>query len=123
MPRSTSISPRWEGFPPSSLKFNPADQADPQRDCRTQTVHDREHHTAYIICRQVEQASAGGIDLSKATVAVCGATGDIGSASLPWLPDTRTNVAELLLVAHRAFQGLQAELGRGQILNWRKPRL
>jgi len=76
-------------------------------------------HTAYIICRQVEQASQQvGIDLSKATVAVCGATGDIGSAVCRWL-DTRTSVAELLLVARdqERLQGLQTELGRGQILN------
>jgi len=76
-------------------------------------------HTAYIICRQVEQASQQvGIDLSKATVAVCGATGDIGSAVCRWL-DTRTDVAELLLVARdqERLQGLQAELGRGQILS------
>jgi len=50
-------------------------------------------HTAYIICRQVEQASKQlGIELSNATVAVCGATGDIGSAVCRWL-DARTDVA------------------------------
>ncbi len=75
-------------------------------------------HTAYIICRQVEQASAQlGIDLSKATVAVCGATGDIGSAVCRWL-DARTDVEELLLVARdrNRLQELQSELGRGKIL-------
>ncbi|HEY9748505.1 MAG TPA: long-chain acyl-[acyl-carrier-protein] reductase, partial [Allocoleopsis sp.] len=71
-------------------------------------------HTAYIICRQVEQAAKQlGIELAKATVAVCGATGDIGSAVCRWL-DARTDVAELLLIARnqeRLFD-LQAELGR-----------
>jgi fatty aldehyde-generating acyl-ACP reductase len=75
-------------------------------------------HTAYIICRQVEQAApALGIDLSQATVAVCGATGDIGSAVCRWL-DARTEVKELLLVARNMerLQALQDELGRGKIL-------
>jgi fatty aldehyde-generating acyl-ACP reductase len=75
-------------------------------------------HTAYIICQQVEQASQQlGIDLSKATVAVCGATGDIGSAVCRWL-DTKSNVEDLLLVARdqTRLQDLQAELGRGKIL-------
>jgi fatty aldehyde-generating acyl-ACP reductase len=75
-------------------------------------------HTAYIICRQVEQAAPNlGIDLSRATVAVCGATGDIGSAVCRWLNE-RTDVAELLLVARNQerLQTLQAELGRGKIL-------
>lgn len=75
-------------------------------------------HTAYIICRQVEQASKKlGIELSKATVAVCGATGDIGSAVCRWL-NARTDVAELLLIARdrERLQHLQEELGRGKIL-------
>lgn len=75
-------------------------------------------HTAYILCRQVEQASQKlGIELSKATVAVCGATGDIGSAVCRWL-DARTDVAELLLIARNQerLQALQAELGRGKIM-------
>ena len=75
-------------------------------------------HTAYIICRQVEQASRQlGIELSQATVAVCGATGDIGSAVCRWL-DARTDVAELLLIARNQerLQSLQAELGRGKIM-------
>lgn len=75
-------------------------------------------HTAYIICRQVEQASQKlGIELSKATVAVCGATGDIGSAVCRWL-DARTDVGELLLIARNQerLQSLQAELGRGKIM-------
>lgn len=75
-------------------------------------------HTAYIICRQVEQASKKlGIELSKATVAVCGATGDIGSAVCRWL-DARTDVAELLLIARKQdrLQALQSELGRGKIM-------
>ncbi|MBD1939663.1 long-chain acyl-[acyl-carrier-protein] reductase [Microcoleus sp. FACHB-68] len=75
-------------------------------------------HTAYIICRQVEQASQKlGIELSKATVAICGATGDIGSAVCRWL-DSRTDVAELLLIARdqERLQALQDELGRGKIM-------
>ncbi len=75
-------------------------------------------HTAYIICRQVEQASKKlGIELDKATVAVCGATGDIGSAVCRWL-DAKTDVEELLLIARNAerLSSLQSDLGRGKIL-------
>ncbi|NJP11435.1 MAG: long-chain acyl-[acyl-carrier-protein] reductase [Leptolyngbyaceae cyanobacterium RU_5_1] len=75
-------------------------------------------HTAYIICRQVEQASAKlGIELSKAAIAVCGATGDIGSAICRWLSD-RTDVADLYLIARNQerLQELQAELGRGKMM-------
>lgn len=75
-------------------------------------------HTAYIICRQVEQAAPKlGIDLSKATVAVCGATGDIGSAVCRWL-NGRLDVAEILLIARdrQRLENLQAELGRGKIM-------
>lgn len=76
-------------------------------------------HTAYIICRQLEQlAPTLGIELSKATVAVCGATGDIGSAVCRWL-NARTDVAEILLIARNQerLQDLQAELGRGKIMD------
>ncbi|WP_017306128.1 long-chain acyl-[acyl-carrier-protein] reductase [Spirulina subsalsa] len=75
-------------------------------------------HTAYIICRQVEQMSAQlGMDLAQATVAVCGATGDIGSAVCRWL-DQNTEVQDLLLIARdqERLQALQGELGRGKIL-------
>ncbi|NJO47870.1 MAG: long-chain acyl-[acyl-carrier-protein] reductase [Oscillatoriales cyanobacterium RM2_1_1] len=75
-------------------------------------------HTAYVICRQVEQmAPKLGIDLAQATVAVCGATGDIGSAVCRWL-DRRTDVGELLLIARDRdrLQNLQTELGRGKIM-------
>jgi fatty aldehyde-generating acyl-ACP reductase len=75
-------------------------------------------HTAYIICRQVEKgASQLGIELSNATIAVCGATGDIGSAVCRWLNEC-TNVAELLLIARNQerLHDLQAELGRGKIM-------
>jgi fatty aldehyde-generating acyl-ACP reductase len=75
-------------------------------------------HTAYIICRQIELASQQlGLDLANSTVAVCGATGDIGSAVCRWL-DARTEVDELLLVARNQsrLQDLQAELGRGKIM-------
>jgi len=76
-------------------------------------------HTAYIICRQVEQAAPKyGIELSKATIAVCGATGDIGSAVCRWL-NARTDVGELLLIARNQerLHDLQAELGRGKIMD------
>lgn len=75
-------------------------------------------HTAYILCAQVEQgAKKLGIDLSKSTVAVCGATGDIGSAVCRWL-NTRTDVAEILLTARNQerLQALQDQLGRGKIM-------
>jgi fatty aldehyde-generating acyl-ACP reductase len=74
-------------------------------------------HTAYIICRQVEQAAAKlGIELSKATVAVFGATGDIGSAVCRWL-DRKSAVGDLQLIARNQerLQALQDELGRGKI--------
>lgn len=76
-------------------------------------------HTAYIICRQIEEAAPKlGIDLSQATVAICGATGDIGSAVCRWL-NHRTNVKELLLVARdrERLQALEVELGRGKIMD------
>jgi fatty aldehyde-generating acyl-ACP reductase len=76
-------------------------------------------HTAYVICRQVEQMSAQlGIDLSTATIAVCGATGDIGSAVCRWL-EQKQNVQELLLIARNRerLENLRSELGRGKILD------
>ncbi len=76
-------------------------------------------HTAYVLCRQVEQASAKlGIDLSRATVAVFGATGDIGSAVCRWL-NSRVDVAELLLIARNQerLRAMQDELGRGKIMS------
>lgn len=75
-------------------------------------------HTAYIICRQLEAASAKlGINLSDATVTVCGATGDIGSAVCRWLA-FRTDIKDLLLVARNQerIERLQEELGRGQAM-------
>ena len=75
-------------------------------------------HTAYIICRQVEnEAQRLGINLAQATVAVCGATGDIGSAVCRWLTQS-TAVKELLLIARdkERLNSLQAELGQGKIL-------
>lgn len=72
-------------------------------------------HTAYIICRQIEAMSARlNIELSQATVAVCGATGDIGSAVCRWL-STRTPTKELLLVArnYERLEQLSQELGQG----------
>ncbi len=76
-------------------------------------------HTAYVICRQVEQAAAQlGIDLARSTVAVCGATGDIGSAVCRWLSQ-KLDVQDLLLIArNRArLDELQADLGRGKIMS------
>jgi fatty aldehyde-generating acyl-ACP reductase len=75
-------------------------------------------HTAWVICRQVEtNAPRVGIDLTRAKVAVVGATGDIGSAVCRWLAQ-RTGVAELLLVARQQqpLLDLQSELGGGRIL-------
>ncbi|OUC13383.1 MAG: long-chain acyl-[acyl-carrier-protein] reductase [Alkalinema sp. CACIAM 70d] len=75
-------------------------------------------HTAYIIARQVEQASQQlGMNLSDCTIAVCGATGDIGSAVCRWL-NQRTDVKELLLIARNQerLENLQADLGRGKIM-------
>ena len=75
-------------------------------------------HTAWVISRQVENnAPLLGINLSKAKVAVVGATGDIGSAVCRWLSN-RTGVAELLLVARQQqpLKDLQSELGGGRIL-------
>ncbi len=74
-------------------------------------------HTAYVICKQVEDAAPGlGIDLTQATVAVCGATGDIGSAVCRWLT-ARTGVKELLLVARNQerLENLRSELKFGRI--------
>lgn len=76
-------------------------------------------HTAYVLCRQVEQVPQTlGIALCEATVAVCGATGDIGSAVCRWL-NQKTDVRELLLVARDRvrLEALQTELGRGKILS------
>ncbi len=76
-------------------------------------------HTAYIICRQIQEASQKfGINLSKATVAVCGATGDIGSAVCRWL-DARTDVQDLILVARNQerLHDLQGQLGRGKVMS------
>ena len=66
----------------------------------------------------MEQAAPKfGIDLAKATIAVCGATGDIGSAVCRWL-NSRVEVAELLLIARNQerLYDLQAELGRGKVM-------
>ncbi len=75
-------------------------------------------HTAYIIARQVEQASKQlGMNLSDCTIAVCGATGDIGSAVCRWI-NKRLDVKELLLIARNPerLQALQDELGRGKVM-------
>jgi len=59
-----------------------------------------------------------GIDLSRAKVAVVGATGDIGSAVCRWLSQ-KTGVGELLLVARQQQRllDLQSSLGGGTILS------
>ena len=74
-------------------------------------------HTAWVICKQLEiNAPRIGIDLKKATVAVIGATGDIGSAVCRWLMN-KTGISELLMVARQQepLALLQKELDGGNI--------
>ncbi len=74
-------------------------------------------HTAWVICRQLEiNAPKVGIDIKNATVAVVGATGDIGSAVCRWLIN-KTGIKELLMVARQQepLKSLQKELGGGTI--------
>ena len=74
-------------------------------------------HTAWVICKQLEiNAPRIGIDLKKATVAVIGATGDIGSAVCRWLIN-KTGISELLMVARQQepLAMLQKELDGGTI--------
>ena len=74
-------------------------------------------HTAWVICRQLEKnAPKLGIDLRNATVAVVGATGDIGSAVCRWLTQ-KTGIGELLMVARQQepLINLQSELSGGEI--------
>ncbi len=74
-------------------------------------------HTAWVICKQLEiNAPRIGIDLKKATVAVIGATGDIGSAVCRWLIN-KTGISELLMVARQRepLEILQKELDGGTI--------
>ena len=74
-------------------------------------------HTAWVICKQLEiNAPRIGIDLKKATVAVIGATGDIGSAVCRWLIN-KTGISELLMVARQQepLAVLQKELDGGTI--------
>jgi len=83
-------------------------------------------HTAWVICKQLEiNAPRIGIDLKKATVAVIGATGDIGSAVCRWLIN-KTGISELLMVARQQepLALLQKELDGGTItsLNEALPR-
>ncbi len=74
-------------------------------------------HTAWVICKQLEiNAPSIGIDLKKATVAVIGATGDIGSAVCRWLIN-KTGISELLMVARQQepLALLQKELDGGTV--------
>ena len=74
-------------------------------------------HTAWVICKQLEiNAPRIGIDLKKATVAVIGATGDIGSAVCRWLIN-KTGIRELLMVARQQepLALLQKELDGGTV--------
>ena len=74
-------------------------------------------HTAWVICKQLEiNAPRVGIDLKKATVAVIGATGDIGSAVCRWLIN-KTGISELLMVARQQepLALLQKELDGGTV--------
>jgi fatty aldehyde-generating acyl-ACP reductase len=76
-------------------------------------------HTAYILCQQAKQgAERYGIDLAHATVAVVGATGDIGSAVCRWLAE-RLDLKNLLLVARdqERLANLREELGRGSVVS------
>ncbi len=75
-------------------------------------------HTAYIITRQIELAAPPmDIDLERASILVCGATGDIGSAVCRWLAH-RFPHADLILVARnqQRLQEFQQELGTGRVL-------
>ncbi len=74
-------------------------------------------HTAYIICQQaLEAAKRYRIPLTEATIAVVGATGDIGSAVCRWLT-SRSDLGKLLLIAREQsrLQDLQASLKQGEI--------
>jgi fatty aldehyde-generating acyl-ACP reductase len=76
-------------------------------------------HTAYVIARQVEQvADVLNLAPEQLTVAVVGATGDIGSAVCRWLNEQFV-VGDLLLVARNRerLENLQGELGRGKVLD------
>ncbi len=75
-------------------------------------------HTAYIICQQVKQAAERyTVDLAEASLAVIGATGDIGSAICRWF-SSRHKVGRLLLVARNQerLQSLQRSIGGGEIM-------
>lgn len=75
-------------------------------------------HTAYIICQQVKQcAELYGVDLTQATVTVCGASGDIGSAVCRWLT-CHNRPRQLFLVARNQekLTQLQTEIGWGKVL-------
>ena len=79
-------------------------------------------HTAWVICKQLEiNAPRIGIDLKKATVAVIGATGDIGSAVCRWLMN-KTGISELLMVARQQepLALLQKELDGGTVTSLNK---
>ena len=74
-------------------------------------------HTAWVICRQLEiNAPKVGIDIERSTVAVVGATGDIGSAVCRWLTK-KTGIGELIMVARQQepLLALQKELNGGKI--------
>jgi len=74
-------------------------------------------HTAWVICKQLEiNAPRIGIDLKKASVAVIGSSGDIGSAVSRWLIN-KTGISELLMVARQQepLALLQKELDGGTI--------
>ena len=74
-------------------------------------------HTAWVICKQLElNAPKVGIDIKNSTVAVVGATGDIGSAVCRWLMN-KTGVGELIMVARQQepLIALQKELDGGVI--------
>jgi len=78
-------------------------------------------HTAYIICRQVEQASKQ-LELNYQTRLLPFAAPLVTLACCMPLVDARTDVAELLLIARNPerLQELQSALGRGKIMVWKK---
>ncbi|MCS7030872.1 MAG: long-chain acyl-[acyl-carrier-protein] reductase [Gloeomargarita sp. SKYG116] len=75
-------------------------------------------HTAYIITQQMELAARDmDMHLQRATILVCGASGDIGSAVCRWIAHYYPN-ADLILVARnqQRLQEFQQELGMGRVL-------
>jgi len=77
-------------------------------------------HTAYIICRQVEQAKQLGLNYQTRLLPFAAPL--VTLAVLYAAGDARTDVAELLLIARNPerLQELQSALGRGKIMGLEK---